>query len=115
MQKLSLFLSVLLLFRNRNRKNGITELAYEVRTANYISNFTILSYLLKYPLFSYKYLNISVQLELLRLSLNKNYKLSNGLNILENLKLESKGHNLSSEAKFKHHFYQIINNFPYNK
>ena len=55
-----------------------------------------MSYLLKYPFFSYKYLNLSVQINLLRLSLNKNYKLSNGLINLVNLKIKSKGNNLSS-------------------
>jgi hypothetical protein len=87
MQRIAIFLSVPLRFRIRLRKSGLTESAYEVRSANYISNYTILSYILQYPLFSYKYLNINVQLDLLRLSLNKNYKLSNGLSNLENLKL----------------------------
>jgi len=79
MNKIAVFLSVPLRFRVRNRKNNFIESLYEVRSANYISNYTILSYLLKYPLFSYKYREIAVQLELLKLSKNKNYKLINGL------------------------------------
>lgn len=78
MNKIALFLSVPLRFRIRNRKNEFTESLYEVRSANYISNYTVLSYLLKYPLFSYKYTGgaaVTVQLELLKLSKNKNYKL----------------------------------------
>jgi len=101
MQRISNFLSVPLRSRNRLRKNGLTESSYEVRYDNYISNFILLSYLLKYPLFSYKYLNLSVQINLLRLSLNKNYKLSNGLINLVNLKIKSKGNNLSSPLKEK--------------
>jgi LAGLIDADG endonuclease len=75
MNKIALFLSVPLRFRTRNRKNEFIESLYEVRSANYISNYTVLSYLLKYPLFSYKYRAVTVQLELLKLSKNKNYKL----------------------------------------
>jgi len=55
MNKIALFLSVPLRSRIRERKTKFTESLYEVRSANYISNYTILSYLLKYPLFSYKY------------------------------------------------------------
>ena len=61
-----------------------------LRTANFLANYTILSYLIKYPLFSYKYRSVPVQLELLRLSKNKNYKLVGGLANLEDLKLKSK-------------------------
>ena len=74
MNRIANFLFVPLRYRTRNCKNGKLESSYEVRTANYISNFTILSYLIKYPLFSYKYRKVLVQLELLRLSLKKNYK-----------------------------------------
>lgn len=96
MNKIALFLSVPLRSRIRERKSNFTESLYEVRSANYISNYTILSYLLKYPLFSYKYRAVPVQLELLKLSKNKNYKLTDGLKVLEDLKLKSKGDNLTS-------------------
>jgi hypothetical protein len=99
-----MFLSVPLRSRVRERKNNFIESLYEVRSANYISNYTILSYLLKYPLFSYKYKEVPVQLELLKLSKNKNYKLINGLKILEDLKLKSKGTNLSSLSKTTDYF-----------
>ena len=68
MNKIALFLSVPLRSRTaywrgqRERKNNFTESLYEVRSANYISNYTILSYLLKYPLFSYKFRSVPVQL-----------------------------------------------------
>lgn len=112
MNIISLFLSVPLRFYHRNRIYGI-ESNYEVRFANYIANYTILSYLLKYPLFSYKFRWISIQLKLLRLSKNKNYKLVGGLFNLENLKLTGKGNNLSVEDKFKSHSNHIYNNFLY--
>lgn len=107
MNKIALFLSVPLRFRIRNRKNEFIESVYEVRSANYISNYTVLSYLLKYPLFSYKYRAVTVQLELLKLSKNKNYKLPNGLKVLEDLKLNSKG--ADSTYYFKH----TSINFPF--
>ena len=96
MNKIALFLSVPLRSRIRERKNKFTESLFEVRSANYISNYTLLSYLLKYPLFSYKYRAVPVQLDLLKLSKNKNYKLTEGLKVLEVLKLKSKGANYSS-------------------
>ena len=99
MNKISKFLSVPLRAQVRYRKNNVIESLYEVRSANYLANYTILSYLLKYPLFSYKYREVGVQLELLKLSKNKNYKLTNGLKILEELKLKRKGKNLSQLSK----------------
>ncbi len=116
MNKIALFLSVPLRFRTRERENGFTEKLYEVRSANYISNYTLLSYLLKYPLFSYKYKEVAVQLELLKLSKNKNYKSINGLKILEDLKLKSKGKNvphLSSLSKSTSYFIHTSYYFPF--
>jgi len=113
MNKIAIFLSVPLRYRTRNRKNNFIESLYEVRSANYISNYTILSYLLKYPLFSYKYREIAVQLELLKLSKNKNYKLINGLKVLEDLKLKSKGTNLSSLSKTTDYFIHTSFYFPF--
>lgn len=116
MNKIAVFLSVPLRSRVRNRKNNFIESLYEVRSANYISNYTILSYLLKYPLFSYKYREIAVQLELLKLSKNKNYKLINGLKILEDLKLKSKGTNIdpcSSLSKNTNYFIHTSFYFPF--
>jgi hypothetical protein len=113
MNKIAIFLSVPLRYRTRNRKNNFIESLYEVRSANYISNYTILSYLLKYPLFSYKYREIAVQLELLKLSKNKNYKLINGLKVLEDLKLKSKVTNLSSLSKTTDYFIHTSFYFPF--
>ena len=58
--KISIFLSVNVKFINRLRKTGNIERAFEVRTTNYISNYIIVSYFLKYPLYSYKYNNIEI-------------------------------------------------------
>jgi hypothetical protein len=117
MNKISTALSVPLRYRHRIRKNNFKEESYEVRTANYISNYTILSYLIQYPLFSYKYKEVSVQLELLRLSKNKNYKRTDGLNRLENLKEISKGNDLTTlnntKEKLKNHYEHIANYFPF--
>lgn len=113
MNKIAIFLSVPLRSRTRYRKNNIIELSYEVRSANYISNYTILSYLLRYPLFSYKYREVEVQLELLKLSKNKNYKLINGLKILEELKLKSKDINISPLSKNTRYFLHTSNYFPF--
>lgn len=117
MNKIATDLSVPLRYRNRLRNNNIKEEAYEVRTANYISNYTILSYLIQYPLFSYKYRNVPVQLELLRLSANKNYKRADGLTRLEYLKKISKGNVFPplKEANqiIKNHYEHIANYFPF--
>jgi len=117
MNKISTALSVPLRYRNRIRKNNFKEESYEVRTANYISNYTILSYLIQYSLFSYKYKEVSVQLELLRLSKNKNYKRVDGLIRLENLKKISKGNDFTTlnnnKEKFKNHYEHIANYFPF--
>jgi len=55
MSRIATFLSVTLRSRHRIRKNHFQEYSYEVRSGNYISNYIILSYLLKFPLFSYKF------------------------------------------------------------
>jgi hypothetical protein len=86
-----------------------------LRTANFLANYRILSYLIRYPLFSYKYRSVPVQLELLKLS--KNYKLEGGLVNLEGLKLKSKAENLSFlrlDDKLKSHYNHIANKFPFN-
>ena len=113
MQKIAIFLSVPLRSRIRIRKNDKIESLFEVRSANYNSNYTILSYLIKYPLFSYKYREVPVQIELLKLSKNKNYKLKNGLKILEDLKLTSKGKNLSCLSKSSNYFLHTSLHFPF--
>ena len=56
------------------RKEG-----FEVRSGSYIANYTILSYLIKFPLFSYKYVNVPVQIELLQLSISKKYRTAESL------------------------------------
>lgn len=66
MSKISNFLAVPLRSRNRIRKNNIEENSYEVRSGSYLSNYIILSYLLRYPLFSYKFRAVPIQIELLQ-------------------------------------------------
>lgn len=85
MSEISSFLSVPLRKRVRDRKSYI-EKSYEVRTGSYLSNYIMLNYLLKYPLFSYKYSAIPIFIELLQLSKNRNYKLDSGLYRLKILK-----------------------------
>ena len=58
----------------RTRPNLILENGYLVRTAKILSNYIIISYLLNFPLFSHKFICVSVFSELLKLQLNKNYK-----------------------------------------
>ena len=70
----------------QKRYAGYRELAYVTISYNYISNYIILSYLLKYPLYTYKYINIPVQIQLLRLSINKLHKSNTGITLLEHLK-----------------------------
>jgi hypothetical protein len=113
MNKIANFLFVPLRAQVRHRKNNIIESLYEVRSSNYLSNYTILSYLLKYPLFSYKYREVEVQLELLKLSKNKNYKLLNGIETLEELKLKRKGKNLSQLSKNTAYYIHASNYFPF--
>lgn len=90
MNKICKDLLVNLRFRKRLRNNSRLEESYKVRTANYLSNYIILSYLIQYPLYSYKYLNAIAQLELLKLSKNKEYKNTDGIGILKELKFINK-------------------------
>jgi hypothetical protein len=87
MSQIANFLSVPLRKRHRLRNKNLQENSYEVRSGSYISNYIILSYLLKFPLFSYKFRAVPVQIELLQLSINKNYKLPTGEDHLNELKL----------------------------
>jgi hypothetical protein len=113
MNKIAKFLNVPLRYIIRHRQNNYIEKAYEVRSGSYISNFILLSYLIKYPLLSYKYKEMFVQLELLKITENKSYKFEDGLKILTNLKLKSKGTVISPEILIKDHFNHINKNFPF--
>ena len=107
MDKISKFLSVPLRFINRASvlgKRASTE-GFEVRSGNYLANYTILSYLIKYPLFSYKYVNVQVQIELLRLSLHKSYRTLDGLKFLTDQKASMNFYSPSS------HWEHINKNF----
>lgn len=85
MNEISKFMNVNLGKIDR-QKQGYRELAYVTISYNYISNYIILSYLLKYPLYTYKYINLPVQIQLLRLSINKLHKSNTGITLLEHLK-----------------------------
>ena len=91
MNKISEFLSVPIRFINRKSKLG-----FEVRSGSYIANYIILSYLIKYPLFSYKYVNVPVQIDLLQLSLSKTYRTVEGLKFLTDLKIKMDFYSSSS-------------------
>lgn len=47
------------------------ENVYLIRTENFISKYIIISYLIRFPLLTYKYKSISIFISLLRISLDK--------------------------------------------
>lgn len=102
MSQLSKFMGVPLGFIDRTHSNGYRELAYVTISHNYIANYIVLSYLLKYPLLTYKYTNIPVQIELLRLTESKLYKSKNGILLLEHLKLMMHNYSITN---LKYHIY----------
>ena len=106
MTKFANFFSVPLSFFDRKRKTGYNEQAFGVRTGSYLANYIALSYLNQYPLFSYKYSKVPVQLELLRLSKSKLHKSEEGLLNLISLKETMNSYNASS------HWEHINKNFP---
>ena len=65
MTKFANFFSVPLSLIDRKRKTGYNEQAFGVRTGSYLANYNALSYRNQYPLFSYKYSKIPVQLKFL--------------------------------------------------
>jgi hypothetical protein len=91
---------------DRERKTGYNEQAFGLRTGSYLANYIALSYLNQYPLFSYKYSKVPVQLKLLRLSKSKLHKSEEGLLYLISLKETMNSYNASS------HWEHINNNFP---
>lgn len=115
MNKLSIFFSVPLRYRDRLRKSGYRELSYEVRTSNYVANYTLLSYLIQFPLFSYKYLAVVVQIECLQLSVNREYKLPNGDRRLKALKRKSKWSNYPKATRNRLHDRHLYTHFPINQ
>jgi hypothetical protein len=124
MSKISNFLSVTLRKRERVRKLGLKEYidkSYEVRSGSYralwgpATNYIIISYLLKYPLFGYKFSAVYVYVELLQLTKNKEYKLESGLDRLTKLKeilQYSNNKNLFTGNTLSHPTH-IIHNFPF--
>ena len=119
MNKISKFLSVPLRFINRDNKLGkelsvlrsvrsVPREGFEVRSGSYIANYTILSYLIKYPLFCYKYVNVPVQIELLQLSKSKSYRTAEGLKFLTYQKAKMNFYSSSS------HWDHINKNFWIN-
>lgn len=103
LNKIANYLGVSLRSVTRQRKTGYLEKAFEVRSGSYIANYIITSYLLKYPLFSYKYLGIDVFTQLLQLSKNKNYKGKNGNTLLSELKLNMTSENWTVINKTEHY------------
>lgn len=107
MNKLAMFISVPLRTYDRLRKTGYREQGFEVRSGSYNANYTIQSYLVQFPLFSYKFNTISIQLELLRLSAQKgSYRSLDGLDLLTNLKSNMNSYSSNAhELHIKTHFY----------
>jgi len=124
MSEISSFLSVPLRKRERSRrlvlKNSYKysiEKSYEVRSGSYIANYIIISYLLKHPLFGYKFSAISVYVELLKLTKNKEYKLDFGLDKLNQLKdilqYQYSSNKVILIGNSLSHPIHIIKNFPF--
>ena len=109
MTKIANFFSAPLSLIDRKRKAGYNELAFGVRTGSYLANYIALSYLIQYPLLSYKYSKVPVQLELLRLSKSKLHKSEEGLLYLTTLKEIMNSYSASS------HWEHLNQNFPSNK
>nr|QKS32173.1 LAGLIDADG endonuclease [Sphaerobolus stellatus] len=115
MSNISNFFSVPLRSRERKRNNYV-EKSYEVRTGSYISNYILLSYLINYPLFSYKFRAVPVQIELLQMSISKEYKLDSGLAKLLSLKEKQNFKSnleLGAYSYDKDHLDHILKNFPF--
>lgn len=101
------FFSVTMLIIDRVRPGLKQELGYLVRSGSYISNYIMISYLLKYPLFTYKYNNPEVYAKLLQLSLSKAHKTTDGDKLLRELKVLSKNNpNISHQEHINKSFYK---------
>lgn len=72
-----------------------------------MSNYIILSYLLKYPLLTYKFSQVPVLIELLKLSKNNLHKDDKGIILLNHLK------EMMADYSVKNHTYHIFLNGPY--
>lgn len=106
MTKIAKFLSTTLQTIKRNRKTYL-ELGYELKSGGINSNYIINSYLMQYPLFSYKYTGALVNIELLQLSIYKKHKTIEGPKILQKLKNEKDSYNQDKHLKY------IATNFYY--
>ncbi len=106
MMKISNFLSVNLEYLNIQRNSGYLEQALRWRTTSYLAKYILLSYLIQYPLFTYKYTAVDAYLQLLRMFDSKEYKSIDKVELLNSLK-EKKYSN--SYIKHREH---IIKNFP---
>jgi hypothetical protein len=87
MTAISIFLGSYVEHIERDRGDYI-ELAYQVRTNSFISKYILISYLLKFPMFSYKYKATFVFSNLIKSTLNKDYRNSEGLSAMSALKKE---------------------------
>ena len=93
---------------DRLHTGGVRELGYLVRTAKYNSNYAMISYLLQYPLFSYKYRSPEVLASILRLSLSKAHKSPDGNLLLGDLKALMKSDpNYSIQQHLDQRFYKL--------
>lgn len=78
----------------------IIEQGYLVRTAKILSNYIIISYIINFPLFTYKYVCVPVFIELYRLQISKEYKNLEATKKLEQLKLKMKNHSILDHNKY---------------
>ena len=70
--------------RFKNLKNGLsyTEKAYQISTGTFNSKYILISYLFKFPLFSYKFKSSLVFSDLIKHFIQKDYRNSTGFSIL---------------------------------
>lgn len=102
MTAISIFLGSYVEHIERDRGDFI-EQAYQVRTSTFVSKYILISYLFKFPMFSYKYKAIFVFSNLIKATLNKNYRNSDGLSVMAALKKEmicSKEEHISHLSNF---------------
>lgn len=115
--KIASLLSVNVKSINRLRKTGYIERAFEVRSTNYISNYIIMSYFLKFPLYSYKYNNIKLFIKLIQIIKSSNIskkeineylkEIKKEMNSLTNL--NSKSIIEQNQVKINHYIYLSAN------
>jgi len=91
---------------NRNRKN-FKELGYEIRTNKIVSNYILINYLNKYPLFSSKFLDYTDWKIIFDMKMNKEYKWKRGTEKLVTLKLGMNNNRINFHWEHLNNFWVI--------